>query len=86
MKQPIVTEVSFWDVIADIDAEMTRLSWDIEQGKAYLKANYGTHTRFRLNDEQLLGFRDYLISLPDKQVISLKLCLKTKLLSYSKRR
>jgi hypothetical protein len=56
-------QLDFWDVMGDIDRELKRLNWNEAKGRAYLKATYGTHTRFRLTDIQLLEFRGYLKSL-----------------------
>ena len=64
----MATKIDFWYLIREIDGEMSRLSWTEEQGREYLKRKYGTHTRFRLNDQQLLEFRDYLKALPNKRL------------------
>jgi hypothetical protein len=58
-------QLDFWDVMSDIDRDLQRLNWDETKGRAYLKATYGTHTRFRLTDTQLLEFRSYLSHLPN---------------------
>lgn len=60
--------IDFWHVIDDINKHMKRIGWTKETGANYLKTNYGKHSRFLLNDQQLLEFRAYLANYQvDKQ-------------------
>lgn len=56
--------VDLSDIIAQIDVEMTRLSWSNQQGREYLEKTYGKRSRQQLSDEELLGFLLYLESQP----------------------
>lgn len=80
----MLTEIDFWDIIREIDADMRRLQWSEAKGREYLKRKYGTHTRFRLNDEQLLEFRDYLKTLPVKGLKLRKINLRANFLTNQK--
>ena len=44
---------------------MQRVGWDLDKGREHLINTYGKKSRKLLNDEQLLGFWNYLKSLPD---------------------
>jgi hypothetical protein len=46
-------------------AEMNRLNWSIDQGRAYLVENFKKQSRSQLTDSELLKFLNYLKILPD---------------------
>ena len=48
------------DIIYQIDLELTRIGWSIEQAKDYLEFAYGVKSRVRLSDEELLEFLAFL--------------------------
>lgn len=49
-------------VMAEIDKEMGRLGWGVEDGKAHLKRVYGVRSRHLLKDEQVIEFWNFLQS------------------------
>ncbi len=52
--------IDYKDVIADIDRHMKRIGWDKTKGRDYLVAKYGKRSRLKLEDAELLEFRDFL--------------------------
>ena len=54
--------VDWDDVISEIDAEMKRLGWTVEQGQQHLIQMYGVKSRVQLSDSQIWDFLDYLKS------------------------
>ena len=48
------------DIIYQIDLELTRIGWSIEQAKDYLEFAYGVKSRARLSDEELFEFLEFL--------------------------
>ncbi|MEB3292652.1 MAG: hypothetical protein VKJ24_05800 [Synechococcales bacterium] len=54
------------DAIAQISTEMDRIGWTKKQGSAYLQETYSKRTRAELTSQELLGFLNYLKSLPAK--------------------
>ncbi len=58
-----MTEVKVFDyndIIYQIDLELTRIGWSIEQAKDYLEFAYGVKSRARLSDEELFEFLEFL--------------------------
>ncbi len=58
-----MTEVKVFDyndIIYQIDLELTRIGWSIEQAKEYLEFAYGVKSRARLSDEELFEFLEFL--------------------------
>ena len=64
-KKQEVVELDYEDIEKSIDWEMQRVGWGLDKGREHLINTYGKKSRKLLNDEQLLGFWDYLKSLPD---------------------
>ena len=64
--------IDFNDVIADIDHHLKRIGWDKEKGKEYLLAKYGKPSRLRLEDNELLEFRDFLANYEEGSGITLQ--------------
>ncbi|MHC5670457.1 hypothetical protein [Nostoc sp.] len=56
--------VNFSEVLAQIDVETERLGWIAEQGREYLKRNYGKRSLPLLTYKELLDFLQYLVSQP----------------------
>ncbi|MEH2378062.1 MAG: hypothetical protein V7K27_04015 [Nostoc sp.] len=56
--------VNFSEVIAQIDVEMQRLGWTMEQRREHLKKNYGKRSHTLLVYTELLDFLQYLVSQP----------------------
>ena len=50
------------DIIYQIDLELTRIGWSIEQAKDYLEFAYGVKSRARLSDTELFEFLEFLTS------------------------
>ena len=48
------------DIIYQIDLELTRIGWSIEQAKDYLEFAYGVKSRAWLSDEELFEFLEFL--------------------------
>ena len=48
------------DIIYQIDLELTRIGWSIEQAKDYLEFAYGVKSRARLSDTELFEFLEFL--------------------------
>ncbi|WP_442939072.1 hypothetical protein [Nostoc sp.] len=57
--------VNFSEVIAQIDVEMQRLGWTIDQGREHLIETYGKRGQTLLTEEELHGFPKYLHSQAD---------------------
>lgn len=53
------------DLIAQIDQEMKRVGWDVEQGRKYLQQNFNKLSRQQLTLVELTQFLNYLKSIPD---------------------
>ena len=68
------TILDFWDVIAQIDAELERLGWSKEKAIAHIQSRYGCKTRWKLKDDELLEFLAYLkaYSYPSRFQLKLK--------------
>jgi len=58
-------------LIARTDAEMERLGWDKQQGKAHLNATYGKRSRQLLTNAEMLDFLGYLEEQPTPSVASI---------------
>jgi hypothetical protein len=65
--------VNFVEVIAQIDVEMRRLGWTIDQGREHLKKTYGKRGRTLLTEVELLEFLQYLESQPLDEVVTAKI-------------
>jgi predicted P-loop ATPase len=55
-----VVVYEYQEIIAEIDSEMERLGWSIEQGQKYLSDRYNQKSRLHLSDEELIEFWIYL--------------------------
>ena len=58
-----MTEVKIFDyndIIYQIDLELTRIGWSIEQAKDYLEFAYGVKSRAKLSDAELFEFLEFL--------------------------
>ncbi len=58
MNEPKIFDYN--DIIYQIDLELTRINWSVERAKEYLEFAYGTTSRVKLSDEELLEFLDFL--------------------------
>ncbi|AVH67700.1 hypothetical protein [Nostoc sp. 'Peltigera membranacea cyanobiont' N6] len=75
--------VNFAQLIAQIDVEMQRLGWTIDQGREYLKKTYGKRSRFLLTQIELLDFLQYLESQPLEEVVTAKINLEIEQLCWT---
>ncbi len=62
-----LTLAEFWQIKKEIDREVERVGWSKEKCVAYINERYHCLSRLAMSDEQLIHFRDYLRSLPDKK-------------------
>ncbi|MHC5935380.1 hypothetical protein [Nostoc sp.] len=58
--------MNFSKVIAQIDVEMQRLGWTMEQRREHLKKNYEKRSLTLLTEVELLDFLQYLASQPTR--------------------
>lgn len=54
------TYPNFDNLIGNIDAEMHRLGWTVEEGREHLMRYYGKRSRLQLTEEELDNFLLYL--------------------------
>ncbi|WP_144864883.1 hypothetical protein [Hyella patelloides] len=59
-EQILLEKKKFKQTISEIDNEMNRLGWTVEDGKNYLSQNYGVTRRRSLSKNQLAEFLQYL--------------------------
>ena len=59
-EQILLEKRKFRQTISEIDDEMNRLGWTIEDGQNYLLQNYGVKRRRELSKTQLAEFLQYL--------------------------
>ncbi len=52
--------IDYQELIASIDAEMSRLGWTKERGIGYIQGKYGVKSRVQLSDAQIIEFFNYL--------------------------
>ncbi len=52
--------IDYKKLIAEIDAEMSRLGWSSNKGVEYIQKHYGVKSRVQLNDVQLIEFWNHL--------------------------
>jgi hypothetical protein len=57
-------KIDFYAVKHETDIELQRLGWTSNEGRDFLKRQYGKPSRLRLTDEELLEFLHHLKSLP----------------------
>ncbi len=57
-------KIDFYAVKHETDIELQRLGWTSNEGRDFLKRQYGKPSRLRLTDEELLEFLQHLKSLP----------------------
>ncbi len=57
-------KIDFYAIKHETDIELERLGWTNDEGRDFLKRNYGKPSRLRLTDEELLEFLQHLKSLP----------------------
>lgn len=62
MRKSVPVDLS--DAIARTSIELKRLNWSNQQGREYLKKQYGKRSRQELTDEEMLEFLHYLESQP----------------------
>lgn len=62
--EPPKTTIDFYAIKHETDIELERLGWTNNEGRDFLKRNYGKPSRLRLTDEELLEFLQHLKSLP----------------------
>jgi hypothetical protein len=63
-----LTITEFWEIKKEIDREVDRVGWSKEKCIAYIYNRYHVRSRLAITDDQLIHFKAYLVSLPDKQV------------------
>lgn len=55
-----VVEITFHELLQQIDRLMKQVNWTKKDGEAYLLTNYKKRSRLLLSDEEILEFRDML--------------------------
>lgn len=65
MRKSIPVDLS--DAIARTSIELKRLNWSNQQGREYLRKQYGKRSRQELTDEEMLEFLHYLESQPTER-------------------
>ena len=66
MRKSVPVDLS--DAIARTSIELKRLNWSNQQGREYLRKQYGKRSRQELTDEEMLEFLHYLESQPTSSV------------------
>ena len=56
----MTNERDFDNLMGNIDAEMHRLGWTVEQGREHLQRYYGKRSRLLLTEDELDNFLLYL--------------------------
>jgi len=76
-----LTIPEFWEIKKEIDREVERVGWSKEKCIAYIYDRYHVRSRLAMTDDQLIRFKAYLVSLPNKQPVkpSSKKLLKNRL-------
>ena len=59
-EEPGVIKYEYQEIVAQIDKEMERIGWSVEDGKKYLCDRYNQKSRLQLSDEELVEFWSYL--------------------------
>jgi hypothetical protein len=67
--QKKMTRAEFWEIKKEIDKEVERVGWSKEKCIAYISNRYHARSRLAMTDDQLIRFKAYLVSLPDKQAV-----------------
>ncbi len=61
--------MDFFDFLDLINQEFKRIGWSLSKANKYVLDTYGKKTRYRMTDEQLFEFYEYLCSLPNKKTL-----------------